>query len=166
MSTHPFLTIFLYFFVYGLNCLLLVFQKSFFLFFFEEHARRQKEREENTETDRHKSGNEGENGDLGNNKANPQPENRMTNDSNYIFSPVIMSFFMHPSSCKTTVILLSSRLLFLLSPEPPDLTGPVWRSPMNKWMNHHHHRASLKAGETTSPKNQVSTSAQQKKKKG
>lgn len=38
----------------------------------------------------------GENGDLGNNKANPQPENRMTNDSNYIFSPVIMSFFYAP----------------------------------------------------------------------
>lgn len=79
-----------------------------------------------------------------------------------------MSFFMRPSSRKAAVILLSSRLLFLLSmtPEPPDLTGPVWRSPVNKWMNHHHHRASLKAGETTSPKNQVSTSAQQKKKKG
>lgn len=57
---------------------------------------------------------QGENGDLGNNKANPVPENRMTNDSNYIFSPVIMSFFMHPSSHKAGVILLSFRLLSLL----------------------------------------------------
>lgn len=39
---------------------------------------------------------QGKNGDLGNNKANPVPENRMTNDSNYIFSPVIMSFFYAP----------------------------------------------------------------------
>lgn len=57
---------------------------------------------------------QGKNGDLGNNKANPVPENRMTNDSNYIFSPVIMSFFMRPSSHKAGVILLSFRLLSLL----------------------------------------------------
>lgn len=38
----------------------------------------------------------GENKDLGNKKANPVPENRMTIDSNYIFSPVIMTFFYAP----------------------------------------------------------------------